>query len=399
MTIKNLIELNDLALRQGRRYPDRRDSFHQLEQDAGRHFTGIVGPRGAGKTVLLQQCAAATPDAFYLSADTLDADEDGFDVIKRLADQFGYRTFYLDEVHHFPNASGILKKIYDFLDVRIIFTSSVALAMEASRHDLARRVRFVNMSFFSYREYLRMVHHVSVPPLSFGDLLTGSWQAGHVRAGAYFDAYVKGGNMPFALEEPDPLVLLGNIRDKIIDRDIPHVVRLMVDELEILRKMLRFIGRSTVDGVNYSSLSRNLGITKYKASQYADCLEKAFVLRQVFPAGTNVLREPKILLTPPYRLLYRDYQDALGGLREDFCVAALLQADFFPAYLKSTRGAKTPDFLIQWEGLDVAVEIGGPGKGREQFKGIQADRKLVFAHIDAPEKGRIPLFMLGLLGR
>lgn len=397
MTFQGLIELNDLALRKGRQYPERRDGFHQLAADSGRHFIGIIGPRGVGKTVLLQQCAAETRDAFYLSADTLDEDEDGFEVIKRLSDRFGYRTFCLDEVHHFPNASGLLKKVYDFLDVRIIFTSSVALAMEASRHDLSRRVRFMSLSFFSYREYLRMVHRIVVPALTFGDLLAGHWQDEHVRSGAYFDAYVKGGNMPFALEEPDPLVLLGNIRDKIIGRDIPHAVKLTMDELELLRKMLRFVGRSPVDGINYSSLSRNLGSTKYKAQQYADCLEQAFVLRQVFPAGTNVLREPKILLTPPYRLLYLDYQEAVGGLREDFCVAALVQAGFAPAYLKSTRGAKTPDYLIQWDGSQVAVEIGGPGKGRSQFKGIQADQKLVFAHTDYPEQGRIPLFMLGLL--
>jgi hypothetical protein len=39
--------------------------------------------------------------------------------------------------------------------------------------------------------------------------------------------------------------------------------------------------------------------------------EGSFILHQVLPAGTNVLREPKILMAPPSRLLYRDYEDAL----------------------------------------------------------------------------------------
>jgi hypothetical protein len=88
--------------------------------------------------------------------------------------------------------------------------------------------------------------------------------------------------------------------------------------------------------------------------------------------------------------------DSIGGLREDFCVEALAQAGHEVAYLKSTRGTKTPDYLLDVNDMRVAIEVGGSGKGREQFKGIQADRKLIFAHQDAPENGRLPLFLLGL---
>ena len=144
-------------------------------------------------------------------------------------------------------------------------------------------------------------------------------------------------------------------------------------------------------------MSRNLSITKYKAEQYVGCLERAFILHQVFPAGTNVLREPKVLMTPPTRLLYRDLEDALGGLREDFFVEAMRQAGIHFQYLKSTRGAKTPDYLIEDAPTKLAVEIGGPGKGRRQFKGVQIDRKLVFAHRPAPEREQFPLFLLGYL--
>ena len=146
-----------------------------------------------------------------------------------------------------------------------------------------------------------------------------------------------------------------------------------------------------------SSLSRNLGITKYKAEQYVDCLEQAFILQRVCPEGTNVLREPKILMTPPCRLLYRDPEDAIGGLREDFFVDMLRQAGIEISYLKSTRGEKTPDYLVAGGPDKLVVEMGGPGKGRQQFKGIEIDRKLVFAHTDAPTTSTIPLFLIGYL--
>lgn len=396
MNIQDLIELSELAKSKGRCYPNKRDLYTELSLFNGRHFTGLMGPRGVGKTVLLQQLAASLPDAFYLSADTLPPETDRFDIIRRLSEQFKYRYFFIDEIHHVTDTTAVLKKLYDFLDVHVVFTSSVALAMEASRHDLSRRVRMLTLHAFSYREYLRIVKNIELPVLTLAEILKDNWLPDHIRAGRHFDSYLCGGNLPFALEETDPLMLLANIRDKIIARDIPVVLRLAVHELELFRQMLRFIGRSAVDGVNYSSLSRNLGITKYKAIQYVESMEQAFVLRRIFPAGTNVLREPKILMMPPYRLSYRELEDCIGGLREDFCVNALAQAGHEVAYLKSTRGQKTPDYLLPINDIRVAIEVGGSGKGRQQFKGAHADRKLIFVHQDAPENGRLPLFFLGL---
>jgi predicted AAA+ superfamily ATPase len=63
----HLLELHELALREGRRLQEHRPLYEVLREEAGRHLTGIVGPRGAGKTVLLKQIAASEQDAFYLS--------------------------------------------------------------------------------------------------------------------------------------------------------------------------------------------------------------------------------------------------------------------------------------------------------------------------------------------
>ncbi|MGD8699587.1 MAG: hypothetical protein PVJ43_09875 [Gemmatimonadales bacterium] len=81
----------------------------------------------------------------------------------------------------------------------------------------------------------------------------------------------------------------------------------------------------------------------------------------------------------------------------DFFAEVMKQAGIRVQYLKSTRGAKTPDYLILDAPVKTAVEIGGRGKGRAQFKGVSIDRKLVFSHTDAPERHRLPLFLLGYL--
>ncbi|MGC9452774.1 MAG: AAA family ATPase [Oceanipulchritudo sp.] len=293
-----------------------------------------------------------------------------------MAQHYRFTTFLLDEVHYLPGANGFLKRIYDFLQVRVIFTSSVALEMEASAHDLARRVRLYRLDYFSFREYLEFRQGERLERLGLDDLLAENIPPEHLRAGTHFVKYISGGLLPFSIEEPDPLPL---------------------DEIDLLRKMLRFISRSPVDGINYSTLSANLGITKYKAEQYAAAFESAFVLQRVFPAGMNVVREPKVLLVPPARLLEGPLDEVIGALREEFFALAMRQAGLELRYLKSTRGQKTPDFLLVHKGERIAMEIGGKGKGRSQFKGVTADRKIVLGQDIAPAPGRIPLHLAGFL--
>jgi len=219
----------------------------------------------------------------------------------------------------------------------------------------------------------------------------------HLRYEYIFEDYLKGGLLPFSLEEADVYPILKNILEKIIRKDIPSVAGLQVDELNIIEKTLKFIGKSPVDGINFTSVSKNVGITKYKAEQYIRLLEKAFVLNLVFPEGTNVLKEPKILMYLPFRLLYKSYDESAGAIREDFFAEMLKMKGWIFNYLKTKRGAKTPDFLIKQGDKDIIVEIGGKGKGRQQFKGITARQKLILTHYQSIEGEKRPLSLFGFI--
>lgn len=392
----SLSELSELARESGSKYPRRRALFGDIVQGKGKAFTGIVGPRGVGKTVLLRQLASEVGDSFYISADTL-GQADLFETAKNLARSHGVRLLLLDEIHEAPDYAASLKRIYDFLDLRVVFTSSVALSLVDSAHDLSRRAVLRHLWPFSFGEYLLFAHGIALRELTLAEILARGWDPGHMRHGYLFEGYLKGGLFPFALEEADARPILEGILGKIIRQDIPSVGGLRLDEVASVERAVQFVGRSACDGISYSSVSRNVGITKYKAEQYIRLLEDAYVLNPVLPAGTNVLREPKVLMQVPFRLLYRDYDDAAGGLREDFAVQALKMAGRRVQYLKSKQGEKTPDFLSQEDGKDLVLEVGGRGKGRSQFKGFRAKRKLVLTPDDSAEGDRRPLFLLGFL--
>ena len=98
MGINRLLELHDLAKEECGKYHRKRFLYPELSREIGRHFIGIVGARGTGKTVLLRQYALEHNDAIYLSADTFDRNDDPWVLIRTLNKQYGFRTFLLDEV-------------------------------------------------------------------------------------------------------------------------------------------------------------------------------------------------------------------------------------------------------------------------------------------------------------
>ena len=117
----------------------------------------------------------------------------------------------------------------------------------------------------------------------------------------------------------------------------------------------------------------------------------------VFPKGTNVLKEPKIVMNLPYRLLYKGYDDAIGGLREDFFDECMKMSGNKINYLKTKKGKKTPDYLIDDNGTNYIVEVGGKGKGVQQFKGIDMKKSIIFADADRFDGIKRPLFLAGFL--
>ncbi len=393
--IQNLLEFNRLAKEGGKEYKKKRFIFQDVSEFKGKHFVGIAGPRGVGKTVILKQLLLKIPESFYISLDTFKGDL--FEIIKELNLKLGIKTFLLDEIHFNSGYDEGLKKIYDFLNVRIIFTSSVSLSLFKSSRDLSRRAVIKKLYPFSFREFLYFTHGLEIEPLGFEDILNKSWNNELLSYSGSFTDFLKGGNMPFSLQEPDPLKIMDNILNAVIVKDIPAIARIAVDEIETIRQVIEFAGKSEIDGINYSSISNNLKITKYKAKQYVSLLEQAFIMMRVMPEGTNVLKEPKILMSLPYRLLFQDYTSAVGALREDFFVETVLASGKNIKYLKSTRGSKTPDYMITDNSSSIVVEVGGKGKGMEQFKGIKAKKKLIFTHSLDTDGIKRPLFTAGLL--
>ena len=260
MDANHLLDRDALAVRHAGRYPRTRLLFQELQRTPGRPFVALIGPRGTGKTVMLRQLRARTKDALYVSADTLDRGDRLVDLVRLFLDRYRVQAFFVDEISCLRDCAAELKEIYDFLPVRIWFTSSVAVSLYGSAADLSRRVRIMELLPFAFREFLEFASGETLPPLplvaAFGDEIP----AAYLRTSFRFSEYLTGGLYPFMLQAGSALDLFGNIAEKVIHSDLPaHDPNLTGADLANIEQLLKFVGRSPIDGINYTSLARNLG--------------------------------------------------------------------------------------------------------------------------------------------
>lgn len=391
------LELSNQAKQEGGTYPKKRFVYEEIKRHSGeRIFIALIGLRGVGKSTLLKQIHYQADASFYISLDSGSV-TDLFELSKELMNR-GIRLLLIDEIHAYPNYGKEIKKIYDFLPkLQVMFTSSSAISLHDTKYDLSRRVRIINVRSLSFREFIFFTKDARVQPIHLSDLTNTercrAYYGQTMQFEPIFEDYLKGGNYLFTHGQYNTLPQFSNMLDTIIERDLIRASGITLAESFEVRQMLTFIGRSESEGISYSSISKNSQIAKTKIQKYVDLLEKAFVLKRVLPKGTNITKEPKILFAPPYRLLFRAYNDAIGALREDFFVDSLSHLGIQVDYLKGTRGEKTPDYCVG----SLVCEIGGRNKGRTQFKGFTAKHKIIFTQPGTLDDMRRPLFFAGML--
>ena len=82
--------------------------------------------------------------------------------------------------------------IYDFLNIDLIFTSSVSISLFESSYDLSRRVKILKMYPFSFREYIYFKENTLLDPLTLSDIYNENFKPEYLRYGYLFKEYITG---------------------------------------------------------------------------------------------------------------------------------------------------------------------------------------------------------------
>jgi predicted AAA+ superfamily ATPase len=395
-------------------------------------LTGLIGPRGVGKTTLMLQYIKehlyADQKTLYFSADNIYFSSHSLiEFVNQCYLMDGIRIFFMDEIHQYSNWSQELKNIYDaFPDIKIIFSGSSSIDLVKGGGDLSRRATLFYLHGLSFREYLNFKtnsdfsavdwntllgkHHISVSPEDAGfasstktEILKGErciWAqqfAGFPKLLGHFNDYLQAGYYPFVFEN------LGSYHEKIarviektIFEDIANYYSLKTNNLHHFKKILNYLATIPPGSISTHSIAKQLGIDDKTTFQYLSILKETGLVRFVPPygKGKQLLSKPDKIFLNNTTLQYTLHQylgtqqsDEKGARRELFFAQSVMNAGlqlFTNTYV---------DFQV----AGCLFEIGGKNKDTTQLNKTKLPAFLVKDDVLFGGQHSIPLFYFGFL--
>lgn len=369
--------------------------FHRYMYDRinwDNRMIGLVGPRGVGKTTLILQYIKENmprENSLYVTAeDFYFADHKLTD----LADEFvkmGGKYLFIDEIHKYKYWSKELKLIYDYhSDLKVVFTGSSVLDIKKGASDLSRRAIMYQMQGLSFREYLKLFHHIDIARYDLAYIISQKVALpDDFRPLVYFKEYLERGYYPFALES-DFDIKLQQILNQTLETDIPLFADMNVSTGRKLKQLLAIIAKSVPFKPNISSIATALSSSRNSIADYCLYIEDAGLIAQLRDAtgGIRGLGKVDKIYLDNTNLIYN-----LGGAMSDI---GNIRETFF---LNQTRvvhdviSSSVSDFQID----NMTFEVGGKNKKQKQLQGIE-NGYVVKDDIEMGYANVIPLWQFGL---
>ncbi len=369
-------------------------------------LTGLVGPRGTGKTTLLLQyinekienkddCIYVSVDHIYFSKNTL------LDFVLELYDDYGVRYFFFDEIHKYPNWNQELKNLYDaYPDIKIVFSGSSSIELIKGTYDLSRRGVLFRIGGMSFREYLLFNDIVDIEVIKFSDIISHRNKIEDKlskvkRIKGHFKDYLGMGYYPFFLEDQESYSQkLLRVIEKTIFEDISNYYKLKTENLPNFKRILSYLATIPPGELSRNSISKNIGLDNKTVQNYLEILKETGLIELIAEnkSGSNILKKTeKAFLDNPdlYSSIIKEigYESQKGTIREIFFIK-MLKNSGHQIYF-----SKTGDFEVN----NIIFEIGGKNKKLKQIKGKLNQAYLVKDDLLMGSKYEIPLYLFGFL--
>lgn len=365
--------------------------------DFSQKLIGIIGARGVGKTTFLLQYLKANKlplsKKLYFSADAVDLDS-LFDIAFEFSKEGG-ELLIIDEIHKYKNFEIELKKIYDMLSLKVIFSGSSAIRLDHSKGDLSRRALLYHMRGLSFREFVELKKSIKLPTLTIEEIFDNHIDKAYelnalFKPFEFFQEYLKYGYYPFYFEDKESYLLrLQETINTVIEVDIPSLFPIEYDKIINLKKLIRLVCQSKPFKVNIKELSTKIGISDYQTLyKYLEYLKRGKILNllRAKTKGDNIFLKPDKIYLGNTNLHYSYCDEVeIGTIREVFFMSMFDE--------KSLSIATKGDFLIDESYL---VEIGGKTKSYKQIKDIPKSY-IVSDDIEVGSGNKIPLWIFGFL--
>jgi len=369
------------------------------EINKSNRLIAIKGARGTGKTTLLLQLAKdyKSDEVLYVALDDLFFSENTlYDVAEKFT-KIGGKIILIDEVHKYPNWSRELKLVYDdFLDLKVIFTSSSILDIYKGESDLSRRAVTYNLAELSFREYLLLYEKIELPVLTLQEILNNHQSISldflkKLTPLKHFSKYLKIGNYPyFENNEEEYYQKLRNTVNLILEVDLQTTENLDFHTLAKLKRLLFVISSNVPFTPNIQKISDTIQLNRNALVRALQLLNRAALIRMIYKQTRSIslLNKPDKIWMHNTNLMFAisGNQVEIGTIRETFFIQNLAHRHVLSLPDKG-------DVLVDNIYL---FEIGGKHKTKKQISQIEN----AFVVKDAIEIGfqnSIPLWLFGFL--
>jgi predicted AAA+ superfamily ATPase len=369
-------------------------------------LTGLIGPRGTGKTtLLLQYIKNKIPDidqCIYVSLDNIYfANNRLLDFVNELHEVQGIKYFFLDEIHKYPNWDQELKNIYDsYPDIYVVFSGSSSIDLIHGSYDLSRRGVIYRIKGLSFREYLWFCGVVKEKPITINELIEDRAKIEQLlscipKIRGYFKEYLQYGYYPFFNEDIESYnEKLFRIVEKTIYEDIANYYKLKTENLVYFKKIIAYIGTIPPGKLNRNNIAKNIGLDNKTIQTYLSIMEDTGLVTLIANEKTQstILKSiEKIYLDNPnlYQSIMNEtgFETNIGSVREIFFINMIRNSGGKIFY--SSIG----DFVSE----GYYFEIGGKNKKSTQIKEVIDKAYLVKDDIIFGSKHEIPLYLFGFL--
>jgi len=372
--------------------------FHKT-LNLDKKLVGIIGARGVGKTTYLIQYLKELDLPFskklYISADAITIPS-LFEVANAFYKEEG-EVLIIDEIHKYKNFELELKKIYDILDLRVIFSGSSALQLDNAKADLSRRAIIYTVDGLSFREFIELSKNITLPHFTFEDIISNHIDIAYGLLEKFnltllFREYLKSGYYPFYFEDKDDyLIKLHQTINTVIEVDIPSIFPIEYDSVQSLKKLVRLLCESHPYTPNIKELLGKMDMKgNYKGLyRFLEYLNRAKIFTTLKPKtkGDNILTKPDKIYLNNTNLHFAYCSNSNVGTQREVFVACMLQNRH------SIEVAKKGDFLVDDKFI---LEVGGKSKKYKQIKDIQ-NSFVVADDIEIGSGNKIPLWLFGFL--
>lgn len=360
---------------------------------------GILGDRGIGKTTFLLQYLKELPlkidQKLYINVEFLSTSNINLFELAKTFSQQGGKILAIDEVHKYKDFEKDLKLIYDYLDLKVIFSGSSAIKLEHSKADLSRRAVLYRFSGLSFREFLEMKLDIKLPFYSLDEITQNHMQIAHelnskFKPFEHFSQYLDFGYYPFYFDSSKQsfTLKLNEAINATIEFDLSHIFNIEPKFTIKLKQLILLLCQSKPYELNISKLAQKIGINRNTLYQYIYYLDRGNILNIIHAKskGDNVFSKPQKLYLSNTNLNHAYCQKTdKGTLRETFFANQLKDYDI--------KYSKVGDFLIN----DTFIfEIGGKSKDFNQIKDVK-NSFLAIDDIQIGTSNKIPLWLFGFL--